>query len=255
MAGQFQGKVALVTGGSSGIGRAAALAFAREGAKVVIAADKNIAGGKKTVQMIQQAGGEAAFVKTDVSKEAEVAALVKKTVELYSRLDYAFNNAGLTAGYGAGDLTELTEEQWDTVINVNLKGVWLCMKYEIPYMTEHGGGAIVNTSSLAGLRALSRNPLYTASKHGVTGLTKAAAVAHAKAGIRINAVCPGLTLTPRLLKHVGRDFLDAAAREERIPLGRLGNMEEVAEAVIWLCSDAASFVNGHCLAVDGGTLA
>jgi NAD(P)-dependent dehydrogenase (short-subunit alcohol dehydrogenase family) len=253
MAGKFQGKVALVTGGSAGIGRASALAFAREGAKVVVAADKNVKGGQETIRLIKKAGGEATFVKADVSKAAEVEALVNKTVELYGRLDCAHNNAGLLGDRGS--LTEFTEEQWDWSINVNLKSVWLCMKYEIPVMLKSGGGAIVNTSSLAGLRALAGSPFYVTSKHGMIGLTKSAAVEYAKMGIRVNAVCPGLILTPPILQQVGRDSLATAAREERIPLGRLGNPEEVAEVVVWLCSDAASFVTGDAIVVDGGTLA
>jgi NAD(P)-dependent dehydrogenase (short-subunit alcohol dehydrogenase family) len=254
MAGQFQGKVALVTGGSSGIGQAAAIAFAREGAKVVVAADKNVAGGNKTVKIIKKAGGEATFIKTDVSQEGEVKALVDSTVDLYGRLDYAFNNAGTAIGF-IGPITELTEEQWDRGMAVNLKGIWLCMKYEIRYMLGHGGGAIVNTSSLAGLRALPSTPIYTAAKHGIIGLTKCAAQTYARAGIRVNAICPGLTLTPLVMKEMDCSDLEAAAREERIPLGRLGKPEEVAEVAVWLCSDTASFVIGAAVVVDGGTLA
>lgn len=247
----MQGKVALVTGGSSGIGRATAIAFAREGAKVVVAADKNVKGGEETIELIKKAGGEATFVKADVSKAAEVEALVNKTIKLYGRLDYAFNNAGILGARGS--LTELTEEQWDHNINVNLKSVWLCMKYEIPHMVKQGGGAIVNTSSLAGLRALEGSPFYVTSKHGIIGLTKSAALEYGKAGIRVNAVCPGLILTPPILKDFG-DSLAEAVRKERIPLGRLGNPEEVAEVVVWLCSDAASFVTGDAIVVDGGTV-
>ena len=252
MEGQFKGRVAIVTGGSSGIGRAGAIAFAREGAKVVVAADRNVKGGQETVQMINKAGGEATFVKTDVAIEAEVKAMVDKTIELYGRLDYAFNNAGLPGGFARGPITEITEDVWDRSIDVNLKGVWLCMKYEIPCMVAQGCGAIVNTSSIAGLRA-SDNPVYTAGKHGVTGLTRAAAAQFAPKGIRINAVCPGFTATEDLLAHISDEKLKATA--QLTPMGRLAKMEEVAEAAIWLCSDAASFVDGHCLIVDGGMVA
>lgn len=250
MAVQLQGKVALVTGGSSGIGRASSIAFAREGAKVVIAADKNIEGGEETIQLIKEAKGEATFVKTDVTKAAEVEAMVNKTIELYGRLDYAHNNAGQFGDWGF--LTELTEEQWNLIINVNLKSVWLSMKYEILYMAKHGGGAIVNTSSGAGLHGSPGQSFYTAAKHGVIGLSKTAALEYAKAGIRVNVICPGPTLTPRVLKHIASDPKVEAGFQARIPLGRLCNPEEIAEAVVWLCSDAASFVTGHVMVLDGG---
>lgn len=243
-------KVALITGGSSGIGRASALAFAREGAKVIVAADKNVIGGEETVQMIKKAGGSAIFVQTDVSKAAEVEALIKKSVETYGRLDFAHNNAGV-ADPGKSTV-DYTEEDWDRTINVNLKGVWLCMKYEIPQMLLQGGGAIVNTASGAGLIGSEKRPGYTASKHGVLGLTKTAALEYAKFGIRINAVCPGVIRTPmveRLIQRAPRNEAELIAWE---PIGRLGTPEEVAESVVWLCSDAASFVIGHALVVDGG---
>ncbi len=251
----LEGKVAIVTGGSSGIGRASALAFAREGAKVVIA-DVAIEGGQETVRIIKEAGGEAVFIKADVSKAAEVEALVNNAVGTYGRLDYALNNAG-TVGVRA-TTTECTEENWDHIINVNLKGVWSCMKYEILYMAEHGGGAIVNMSSGAGLVGYPRGVAYCASKHGVVGLTKAAALDYAKAGIRVNAVCPGPIRTPILETAMLGDPDPKAAEALRIaavPLGRIGSPEEVAEAVVWLCSDAASFVTGLAMPVDGGWLA
>jgi NAD(P)-dependent dehydrogenase (short-subunit alcohol dehydrogenase family) len=253
MARRLEGKVVLVTGAGSGIGRATALACVREGAKVV-AADVQVEGGEATVAQIKQAGGEATFVQADVSRAAAVAALVVKVVATYGRIDCAHNNAGIE---GAMAMTaDYPEADWDRVIGVNLKGVWLCMKYELPHMLRQGGGAIVNTSSLAGLVGARRMSAYVASKHGVAGLTKTAALEYAKSGIRINAVCPGIIRTPMverafLSRHA--DLADRLASAE--PIGRLGTPEEVAEAVVWLCSDAASFVTGHTLSVDGGIYA
>lgn len=245
-------KVALVTGGSSGIGRASALAFAREGAKVVIA-DVDVKGGEETVQMIKKTGSAAMFVKTDVSKAAEVEALIKRSVETYGRLDFAHNNAGIADP--AKSTVDYTEEDWDRCISINLKGVWLCMKYEIPQMLLQGGGAIVNTASVAGLVAMEKRPGYTASKHGVLGLTKMAALEYAKARIRINAICPGVTRTPLVERTIQRMPGSEAEFLSWEPIGRLGTPEEMAEAVVWLCSDAASFVIGHALVVDGGAVA
>lgn len=248
----LEGKIALITGGSSGIGRATALAFARRGGKVVIA-DVDIKGGEETVRMIKEMRGEALFVKTDVSKAAEVEAVINKAVKTYGRLDCAHNNAGIGT-LGARPFTaECTEENWDRIISINLKGVWLCMKYEIPQMLKQGGGAIVNTSSVAGLVGLAGASTYAASKHGVIGLTKTAALEYAPKGIRINAVCPGLIHTPLIerISSKGPDFEKARLG----PIGRMGTPEEVAEAVVWLCSEAASFVTGHAMAVDGGKVA
>lgn len=252
MAGRVDEKVALITGAGSGIGRATALTFAREGAKVVVA-DIVVAGGEETVRMIKAAGGEAIFVKTDVTKAAEVEALVKKTVDTYGRLDCAFNNAGIE---GEMALTaDCTEENWNRVVDIDLKGVWLCMKYEIPQMLKHGGGAIVNTASVAGLVGFQSIPAYVASKHGVNGLTKTAALEYAKSGIRVNAVCPGVIHTPMVERLFGTNpqFSEAVSAME--PVGRFGKPEEVAEAVLWLCSDAASFVTGLPMAVDGALTA
>jgi NAD(P)-dependent dehydrogenase (short-subunit alcohol dehydrogenase family) len=250
MTGQLQDKVALVTGAGSGIGRATALTFAREGAKVVVA-DVAVEGGQETVRLIKEAGGEAVFVKTDVKKASEVEALVNKAVEIYGRLDCAHNNAG-TLEPGA-PFTECTEENWDRVIDTNLKGVWLCMKYELIHMTKHGGGAIVNTASVAGLRGLTgRHPAYGASKHGVVGLTRAAAVEYAKAGIRVNAVCPGSIRTPMTKPTNDAETQEQVDRLALQPLGRRGEPQEVSEAVVWLCTDAASFVNGCLMSIDGG---
>ncbi len=253
MAGWFEGKVALITGGSSGIGRASALAFARESAKVIIA-DVNVEDGEETLRMIKEAGGEAIFIKTDVSKAVEVEAMVNKAIETYDRLDYAFNNAGIA---GDWDLTaDCTEENWDRIIDINLKGIWLGMKYEIPQILKQGGGSIVNTSSGWGLVGTADGaPAYVASKHGIIGLTKAAALEYAKDGLRVNAVCPGSIRTPLLESLFREDPEFEALVISRHPMGRIGMLDEVAEAVMWLCSDAASFVTGHAMAVDGGYVA
>jgi NAD(P)-dependent dehydrogenase (short-subunit alcohol dehydrogenase family) len=252
MAGRVDGKVALVTGGGSGIGRATALAFAREGAKVVVA-DIVVAGGEETVRMIKAAGGEALFVKADVAKAAEVEAMIKKAVETYGRVDCAFNNAGIEGA--VAPTHECTEENWDRVVAIDLKGVWLCMKYEIPQMLKQGGGAIVNTASVAGLVGFQGAPAYVASKHGVNGLTKTAALEYAKSGIRVNAVCPGVIHTPMVERAFSANPQMAESVAAIEPVGRMGKPEEIAEAVVWLCSDAASFVTGLPMAVDGGLVA
>ena len=248
MAGQLEGKVALVTGASSGIGQVTALAFSREGAKVVIAA-RRIPESEGTVKMIEEAGGEAIFVKTDVSKRAEVEALVDRTVEHFGGLDCAFNNAGIPQ-IPRCPAVECTEESWDQVIDTNLKGMWLCMKYEIPQMLIRGGGAIVNCSSGVGLIGNSNSPAYISSKHGIVGLTRSAALDYAKKGIRVNAVCPGATRTLQLERYI-REVGEAQVALQT-PMGRIGEPEEIADAVIWLCSDTSSFVTGQALAVDGG---
>jgi NAD(P)-dependent dehydrogenase (short-subunit alcohol dehydrogenase family) len=239
-------KVAFITGGSSGIGRAAALAFAREGTKVAIASTQPKEGGE-TVTEIRSQGGEAFFVETDVAKSAQVEAAVRKTVEVFGRLDFAFNNAGINGEINPVD--QYSEEGWDTIIGINLKGVWLSMKYEIPHMLKNGG-VIVNNSSICGFISM---PLeiapYVASKHGVIGLTKAAGREYAKRGIRINAVCPGAIRTPLnqdMPEEMVKPILDLQ------PIGRWGRPEEVAEAAVWLCSDAASFITGTTLLIDGG---
>lgn len=252
MANLMQNKVALVTGSSSGIGRASALTFAREGAKVVVS-DVIVEGGEETVQLIKNAGGEAVFVKADVSQAADVEALITKAVEAYGRLDCAHNNAGIE---GSSDMTtDYTEADWDRVIAINLTGVWLCMKYEIPQMLKQGGGAIVNTSSAAGLLGFRRGSAYVASKHGVVGLTKTAALEYAKSGIRVNAVCPGAIDTPMMGRITGHRPHRAEKMAAGEPVGRMGSPQEIAEAVVWLCSDAASFVTGHPMSVDGGIVA
>jgi NAD(P)-dependent dehydrogenase (short-subunit alcohol dehydrogenase family) len=252
MAGRVDGKIALVTGGGSGIGRATALTFAREGAKVVVA-DVVVDGGEDTVGQIKAAGGEAMFVKTDVARAAEVDAVVKAAVATHGRLDCAFNNAGVEGMLQT--TVEYGEAHWDRVLAINLKGVWLCMKYEIAQMLKQGSGAIVNTASAAGLVGFPHLSAYVASKHGVVGLTKTAALEYAKAGIRVNAVCPGGIRTPMLERafKMMEGFAEAAVASE--PVGRLGQPGEIAEAVVWLCSDAASFITGVPMAVDGGLVA
>ena len=264
MSGQFLNKVALVTGGSSGIGWAASLIFAREGAKVVIA-DIEAPGGHEVVKKIKESGGDAIFIETDVKIAAEVEAMVSKTIEIYGRLDCAFNNAAIGECGEPDDLDKIDEGWWDDVVNTNMKGVWLCMKYEIPQILKQGKGAIVNTASLTALISTSDgNYPYDASKAGVAGLTKCAALYHARSGIRVNAICPGTTAT-RLTGFpypCPPDYMpteDAVERrkriEEIIPLGRWAQPPEQAEVAVWLCSDAASYVTGHMMAVDGGCLA
>lgn len=244
---EFDNKVALVTGGSSGIGRAAALAFAQKGAKVVIAS-RRIKESEETVALIQAIGSEAKFVQTDITQAVEVENLIAQTVATYGRLDYAFNNAGTEGIPGPG--IEQTEENWHQIIDTNLKGVWLSMKYQIPQMLKQGGGAIVNNSSVAGLVGFANISIYTASKHGVIGLTKSLALEHAKDNIRINAVCPGGIDTDMVDRGFG---VEGKIQLKALhPIGRLGQSEEIANAVTWLCSDGASFVTGQSLAIDGG---
>ncbi len=253
MAGNMDGKTALVTGGGSGIGRAASLVYAREGARVVVA-DVNVEGGEETVQQIKEAGGDAILVHADVAKPKDTQAMVDKAVEAFGSLDCAFNNAGIS-GRERWLTAEYPEEEWDRVTSINLKGVWLCMKAEIPQMLKQGGGAIVNTASVAGLVGIRGTAAYIASKHGVTGLTKAAALEYAAQGIRVNSVCPGYIHTP-LVQGI---FDTVEGYEDQVksrhPVGRLGEPSEIAEAVLWLSSDAASFVTGHNMPVDGGYVA
>jgi len=246
---EFDGKVALVTGGGSGIGRATALAFAREGAKVVIA-DRNVERGEETVSIIRDAGGTASFWRTDVSIAAEVEALVNYTIKTYGRVDLAFNNAGIEGN--VKPLADQTEANFDAVINTNVKGVWLSMKYEIPRMLEQGGGAIVNSSSVAGVTGFPGIAIYAASKHAVIGLTKTAALEYSGQGIRINAVSPAAIDTEMIDRLADGMNVKKHDLTTLHPIGRLGRVEEVAEAVLWLCSDRASFVTGHSLIVDGG---
>jgi NAD(P)-dependent dehydrogenase (short-subunit alcohol dehydrogenase family) len=246
------GKTALVTGGGSGIGRDAACAFARAGAHVVVA-DIDQAGGEETVALIDGMSGTGMFVRADVSRAGDVENIVNAAVAAYGSLDCAFNNAGIQ-----GELSQTadcSEENWDRVTEINLKGVWLCMKYEIAQMLKQGSGAIVNNSSNFGLVGSQGMPAYSASKHGVIGLTKTAALEYAQTGIRINAVCPGPVQTPLVDKIVERQPEIVDAIIEREPIGRMGQPEEIARAVVWLCSPEASFIIGVALPVDGGFVA
>jgi NAD(P)-dependent dehydrogenase (short-subunit alcohol dehydrogenase family) len=256
MAGILDGKIALITGAGSGIGRATARIFAREGARLALA-DVVEEAGRETAKIVSDAGAEAVFVRTDVARSEEVNVLVAKTVETYGRLDCAFNNAGIE---GAGALThKCTEENWNRVISINLTGVWLCMKAEIAQMlAQGGGGAIVNTSSLAGIVGAQGGPAYVASKHGVAGLTKAAALEYGRHRIRVNAVCPGPIRTPMMQRIIGMRGGSAEAEQRFIrsePLKRFGEPEEIGETVAWLCSDRASYVTGLPMPVDGGGVA
>lgn len=248
----LSGKVAIVTGGSSGIGKATAIAFAREGAKVVVASRREKEG-QETVKQVQSAGSEGFFIKTDVSKETDVSAMVEKTIATYGHLDYAFNNAGIEQI--PTPLVEQTEETFDQVMDINVKGVWLCMKHQIPQMLVSGGGAIVNMSSIAGIIGFPGVPIYIASKHAVLGLTKAIALEYAKEGIRINAVCPGVIETDLFNRGVANNPEVGERLIAMHPIGRVGTPEEIAEAVVWLCSDKASFVTGQSLPLDGGYVA
>lgn len=249
--GMMNGKVALVTGASAGIGKATALAFAREGADVV-AADVDVERGEKTAAELEAEGVDAMFVRADVSSPTDVAALVDKTIERFGHLDYAFNNAGIEGAQAP--TADCTIENWNKTIATNLTGVFLCMRAEIPHVLERGG-AIVNNASVAGLVGFAGIPAYAASKHGIVGLTKTAALDYATRGIRVNAVCPGVIATEMIARFTKGD---AAANEQFVqaePVGRLGTPEEIADAVIWLCSDRASFVTGQAIAVDGGFVA
>jgi NAD(P)-dependent dehydrogenase (short-subunit alcohol dehydrogenase family) len=248
----FKNKVAVVTGGSYGIGRATAAAFAARGAKVVVA---DFAEDKmhETLNMIKAAGSEGIFIKCDVANSKDVKAMIQQTIATFGRLDYAFNNAGIEGA--VANTQDCTEENWDRTIAVNLKGVWLCMKHEIPEMLKQEKSAIVNCASVAGLIGFPALPAYVASKHAVTGLTKTAALENAKQNIRVNAVCPGVIQTPMIDRVTGRNKEVEKQYVSMEPIGRMGKPDEVANAVMWLCSDEASFVTGTCLPVDGGWIA
>jgi NAD(P)-dependent dehydrogenase (short-subunit alcohol dehydrogenase family) len=247
--GRFAGKVAFVTGAANGIGRAAALAFARESADVVVA-DLSEEGNQETARMIEKVGARTLAVKCDVSRDNDVKNALEKTVEAFGRLDFAFNNAGVEQPVTAA--ADLTKEQWDRIVDINLGSVFLCMKYEIPLMLKQGGGAIVNTSSGAGVKGIAGQAAYCAAKFGIVGLTKAAALDYAKSNIRVNVVCPGIVNTPMMDRFSGGTPEGRARVIAQEPVGRMGKPEEIAAAVIWLCSDSAAFVVGHAMVIDGG---
>lgn len=251
--GMLDNKVALITGAASGIGRASALRLASEGAAVCLS-DVNVEGGEETAQMIIDAGGKAIFVAGDVTQAADVESMVKTTVDTWGRLDIGVNNAGI-AGTLVKRIHEVDDDIFDRIMNINVKGVWLCMKAELQVMLGQGTGSIVNIASVAGLIGAPKGAAYTASKHAVVGLTKSAAIEYAKRGIRVNAVCPGYTNTPMV-----SDVIDIAPEMEAItkraiPMHRLGTPEEIAEGVLWLAADTSSFVTGHQLVMDGGIVA
>lgn len=243
----FDCKTIIVTGGSFGIGRATAIAFAKEGANVVVA---DYIEDNETINEITNNGGNAIFVKCDVSNEDDVKNMVETTIQKFGRLDYAFNNAGIE-GHSA-PTHSCTNENWDRTLEINLKGVWLCMKYQIPEMLKQKSSAIVNCASIAGLVGFPGLPAYVASKHAVIGLTKSASLEYIKQGLRINAVCPGVIKTPMIDRVTGKDKVVEQAYADMKPIGRLGEPSEVASAVMYLCSDGASFITGQSLAVDGG---
>ena len=246
--GSYSGKVAFVTGAAGGIGRAAALAFAREGASVAVSdvSDQNV---RETARIIEESGGRALAVGCDVTRTEDVKAALGKTVDAFGRLDVAFNNAGVENE--VKPMAEVTEEEWDRILAVNLRGVFLCMKYEVPLMLEQGG-AIVNTSSGAGVKGFPGGAAYVAAKHGVVGLSKSAALDYAAFNVRINAICPGIVDTEMMRRFSGGTPEGRAAVISQEPIGRMGTPEEIAAAVLWLCSDAASFATGHAMVVDGG---
>lgn len=248
----FHDKVVLITGASAGIGRAAALSFGHQGAKVVVS-DIDVERGRAVVQEIVANDGTAVFIKADVAKESEVQHLVEETIESFGKLHFAFNNAGIEGQ--PAPTTDCTTENWVRTIAINLTGTWLCMKYQLPHILDAGGGAIINMASIAGLKGIANMPAYTASKHGVVGLTKTAALEYAKKNVRINVVCPAAIDTEMIQRFSGGDPEALAGMHAMQPIGRMGTPQEVADAVLFLCSDEARFLTGVVLPIDGGTMA
>ena len=247
---KFDGKVAFVTGGASGIGRATALAFAQAGARVAVA-DVGEQANQETARLIEQNGGRALAVRCDVTRGKDIKDALEKTIATFGRLDFAFNNAGIEPKKPA-PVADYDEGEWNRIIDIDLRGVFLCMKHEIPLILKSGGGAIVNTSSGAGVIGIKGSPAYTAAKHGVIGLTRAASLDYAGQNIRINAVCPGYIDTPMMGRFTGGTDEGRAKVISEEPIGRMGRPEEIANTVLWLCSDGAGFVLGHALIADGG---